>query len=121
MLRFQLVYHEGYVLNLGDHVFPSQKFRWLRDRLLRTQFAEAGDFAAPEPATDEDVLLVHDRQWVTKLQSGTLSYHDILQLEIPYSRKMMEAFWLAAGGTTLAARAGWQGGRWFETLRGVRA
>jgi acetoin utilization deacetylase AcuC-like enzyme len=114
MLPFQLVYHEGYDLNLGDHVFPSRKFRWLRDRLLRTQFAEAGDFAAPEPATDEDVLLVHDREWVTKLQSGTLSYHDILQLEIPYSRKMVEAFWLAAGGTILAARLALQAGVGFN-------
>jgi acetoin utilization deacetylase AcuC-like enzyme len=104
MLPFRLVYHERYDLNLGDHVFPSQKFKWLRDRLLRTQFAEPGDFAAPEPATDKDVLLVHSREWVTKLQSGTLSYHDILQLEIPYSRPMVEAFWLAAGGTILAAR-----------------
>ena len=36
--------------------------------------------------------------------AGTLSYQDILRLEIPYSRQMVEAFWLAAGGTILAAR-----------------
>src|SRR5471032_77145 len=114
MLPFRLVYHEGYDLNLGDHVFPSQKFKWLRDRLLRTRFAEDGDFAAPEPATDEDVLLVHGREWVTKLRNGTLLYHDIVQLEIPYSRRMVEAFWLAAGGTILAARFALQAGVGFN-------
>ena len=104
MLPFRLVYHEQYDLHLGSHVFPSKKYAWLHDRLIRTRFATAEDFAAPEPAADEDILLVHDPQWVSKLRSGTLTYQDILRLEIPYSRQMVEAFWLAAGGTILAAR-----------------
>lgn len=104
MLPYRLVYHELYDLHLGDHVFPSKKFRWLRDRLLRDGFANAGDFIAPEPATDDDARLVHDALWVKKLRTGTLTYHDILRLEIPYSRQMVEAFWLAAGGSILAAR-----------------
>ena len=103
MLPYRLVYHERYDLNLGDHVFPSKKFRWLHDRLLRTRFAVPGDFVEPQPATDDDVRLVHDPEWVARLRNGTLSYHDILRLEIPYSRQMVDAFWLAAGSTILAA------------------
>jgi acetoin utilization deacetylase AcuC-like enzyme len=114
MLPYQLVYHEQYDLHLGDHVFPSKKFQWLHDRLLLTGFAEDCDFTAPAPATDGDVLLVHGREWVTKLRNGTLSYHDIMQLEIPYSRQMVEAFWLAAGGTILAARLALQAGVGFN-------
>src|SRR5215813_13807493 len=98
MLPYRLVYNERYDLNLGEHVFPSKKNKWLHDRLIRTRFATAEYFVAPEPATDEDVLLVHDPEWVAKLGNGTISYHDILRLEIPYSRQMVEAFWLAAGG-----------------------
>lgn len=104
MLPFHLVYHEGYDLNLGDHVFPSKKYRWIHDQLLREKFAAPEDFVTPEPAKDEDVLLVHDPGWVRCLKTGTLSYQEILRLEIPYSRRMVEAFWLAAGGTILAAR-----------------
>jgi len=104
MLPFRLVYHPGYDLNIGPHVFPSQKYRWLRDRLLQTRFCTPEDFVAPEPATDEDILLAHDAEWVAKLKNGTLSYHEILKLEIPYSRQTVEAFWLAAGGTILACR-----------------
>jgi acetoin utilization deacetylase AcuC-like enzyme len=104
MLPYRMVYHEAYDLHLGEHVFPSKKYKWLHDRLLRTRFAAPEDFAAPEPATDEDVRLVHDAVWVEKLRSGTLTYQDILRLEIPYSRQMVEAFWLAAGGTILATR-----------------
>jgi acetoin utilization deacetylase AcuC-like enzyme len=104
VLPFRLVYSERYDLHLGDHVFPSKKYKWLRDRLLDTRFAGEDDFVEPQPASNDDMLLVHDAQWVSKLVSGTLTYHDILRLEIPYSRQMVDAFWLAAGGTTLAAR-----------------
>ncbi|MCZ2077578.1 MAG: histone deacetylase [Bryobacteraceae bacterium] len=104
LLPFRLVYHEGYDLNLGDHVFPSQKFKLVRSRLLREGFAEPDDFVEPEPASDEDILLVHTPEWIRKLKTGTLTYRDIVTLEIPYSQQMVRAFWLAAGGGILAAR-----------------
>jgi acetoin utilization deacetylase AcuC-like enzyme len=104
MLPFRLVYHERYDLNLGEHVFPSRKYRWLRERMLQTGFAEEDDFIAPDPLPEADLLLAHDAAWVRKLRDGTLSYSDILRLEIPYSRHMVEGSFLAAAGTTLAAR-----------------
>jgi acetoin utilization deacetylase AcuC-like enzyme len=104
MLPFRLIYHPRYDLNLGPHVFPSQKYRCLHDRLLRTGFCTEEDFVQPEPASDSDILLAHDRQWVAKLRDGTLSYQEILKLEIPYTPQTIEAFWTAAGGTILTAR-----------------
>ncbi len=104
MLPFKLVYHGGYDLNLGPHVFPSKKFRLIRERLLADGFASAGDFVEPEPATDDDLILVHTADWVKRLRTGALTLEELLHLEIPYSQSMQEAFWLAAGGTTLAAR-----------------
>lgn len=104
MLPFKLIYHPGYDLNIGDHVFPAVKFKLIRERMLAEGFADETDFVTPAPAEFEDLLLAHDRGWVTRLRDGTLSYHEVLQLEIPYSRRMVDAFWLAAGGTILAAR-----------------
>ena len=114
MLPFRLVYHERYDLNLGEHVFPARKYRWLRDRMLRARFAAPEDFIEPEPASDADIRLVHDAEYVARLRTGTLSYHDILRLEIPYSRQMVEAFWLAAGGSMLAARLALEDGVGFN-------
>ena len=113
-LPFPLVYSERYDLHLGDHVFPSKKYKWLHDRLLRTKFAAPENFVEPEPASDEDLLLAHEAQWVDKLRNGTLTYQDILTLEIPYSQEMAEAFWLAAGGTLMAARQALAGGVGFN-------
>jgi acetoin utilization deacetylase AcuC-like enzyme len=104
MLPFKLVYHPGYDLNLGEHVFPARKYRLIHDHLLDEGFAEPMDFIQPQPASDEYILHVHEPGWVQRLKSGTLSPQELLRLEIPYSNQMVDAFWLATGGTILAAR-----------------
>jgi acetoin utilization deacetylase AcuC-like enzyme len=104
MLPFKLIYDRRYDLNLGAHVFPSQKYRLVHDALLEQSIATADDFLAPEQATDDDVLLVHGTEYVHKLKTGTLSTTEKMRLEIPWSREMVEACWLAAGGSILAGR-----------------
>jgi len=114
LLPFKLIYHPGYDLNLGAHVFPSQKYRLIHDALLDEGTADPADFVEPETATDDDVLLVHGHGWVERLRSGTLSIQELMTLEIPYSEAMIRAFWLAAGGTILAARNALGGGLGFN-------
>jgi len=104
MLPFKLVYHPAYDLNLGAHVFPSRKYHLIHDRLLNEYFADPGDFVEPRPASDEDLLRVHDAGWVHRLKTGTLSLKEVLRLEIPYSEEMVNGFWLATGGSILAGR-----------------
>ncbi len=105
MLPFKLVYHHRYDLNLGPHVFPSQKFRLIYEMLLREGFATENDFLRPNSASDEDILRVHTPDWVRKLKTGTLSASEVMLLEVPYSPELVEAVWLAAGGTILAAQS----------------
>ncbi len=114
MLPYRLVYHEGYDLRLGDHVFPSRKYRYIHDRLMHDGFAAAEDFVRPEPASDTDILAVHEPGWVNRLKTGTLGYRELMQLEVPYSRELVEAFWLAAGGTIMAARLALENGIGFN-------
>jgi acetoin utilization deacetylase AcuC-like enzyme len=104
VLPFKLIYSDKYDLHLGAHVFPSQKYRLVKETLLRESLAEPGDFLEPEPASDDDVLLAHSREWVRKLKSGKLSLTELMRLEIPWSKEMVEACWYAAGGTILAGR-----------------
>ena len=103
MLPFKLVYSDRYFLPIGQHVFPAEKYGRIHQRLLETGMASADDFLEPQPATDKDVLLVHTPEYVYKLQTGTLSAQEELQMEVPYSEELVEAFWLAAGGSILAA------------------
>src|SRR5277367_6014233 len=104
MLPFKLIYHPGYDLNIGAHVFPSQKFRLIAETLLKEKVAAPEDFLQPMAASDDDILRVHTREWVRKLQTGTLSASEAMLLEVPYSQELVQAFWLAAGGTIAAAQ-----------------
>src|SRR5580704_6863307 len=105
MLPFKVIYHPQYDLDLGTHVFPSQKFRLIHDALLAEGIAEAADFLRPEPAPDEDILRVHTAAYVNKLLTDSLTLSERMKLEIPLSDATRKGFWLAAGGTTLAARS----------------
>jgi|YNPMSStandDraft_1061717.scaffolds.fasta_scaffold00304_2 acetoin utilization deacetylase AcuC-like enzyme len=118
MLGFKLVYHPGYDLHLGDHVFPSQKYRLVRERLLAEGLADADDFVEPEPAGDEDLLLVHEPGWIHRLKAGTLDFQELLRLEVPYSRRMVRAVLLATGGSILAGRLALQDGVAFNLSGG---
>jgi acetoin utilization deacetylase AcuC-like enzyme len=103
MLPFKLIYNDEYYLPIGQHVFPAEKYRRVRNELIESGVADPGDFVTPQPASDQDILLVHTPQYVNKLKTGTLSAIEELQLEVPFSPELVHAFWLAAGGSVLAA------------------
>jgi acetoin utilization deacetylase AcuC-like enzyme len=117
MLPFKLIYHDGYDLNFGAHVFPSQKYRLVREQLLAEGVAAPDDFLVPSPAADEDVLRVHTQDYVRKLRKGLLTHHEILRMEVPYSKELVEACWLAAGGSILAGRRALEDG-WAANIGG---
>lgn len=113
-LPFRLVYSDGYFLPIGAHVFPAQKYRMIHDRLLKNRQAEEDDFIAPNPATDDDVRLVHNADYVHRLVNGELSVAEEIQMELPYSPELVKAFWLSAGGSILAADRALQDGVCFN-------
>jgi acetoin utilization deacetylase AcuC-like enzyme len=104
MLPFKVIYHPQYDLELGPHVFPSEKFRLIDDALLAEGIAEQSDVLPPEPASDEDILRVHTPAYVNKLKTDSLTLSERMKLEIPLSETTRIGFWLAAGGSILAGQ-----------------
>jgi acetoin utilization deacetylase AcuC-like enzyme len=104
VLPLKLIYDDRYDLNLGAHVFPSQKYRLVYERLLQDGIASQEDFLKPSPASDEDIQRVHSQDYVYKLKTGSLTRAEVMRMEVPYSAELIEACWLAAGGSILAAR-----------------
>jgi acetoin utilization deacetylase AcuC-like enzyme len=103
MLPFKLIYSDDYFLPIGAHVFPAEKYRRIHDRLLAEGVADPSDFVIAPSASDHDILLVHTPEYVQKLKTGTLLPREEMEMEIPYSPELVRAFWLAAGGSILAA------------------
>jgi acetoin utilization deacetylase AcuC-like enzyme len=62
------------------------------------------DFVAPEPASWDDLALVHTDDYLDRLRRGTMSADEQAQLEIDMSPGVVEGFRLMTGGTLLAAR-----------------
>ena len=99
-----VVWHEAYEVDIGPHVFPTTKYRLVRDRLLEQGTIQTWDILRPEAATDESVALVHTAEYLRKIKTGTLSLEEQLVLEVPFSPALREAAWICAGGSILAGR-----------------
>ena len=98
-----IVHHPDYEFDIGPHVFPTRKYRLIRDRLLAESVISDSDIVAPQPVTDHDVLLVHTDDYLRKINEGTLSPAELAALEVPFSQELRDAMWLCAGGTLLTA------------------
>lgn len=97
----QVVHHPAYEVDIGPHVFPTAKYRLVRNRLVADGTVSDIDFVAPHPATDDDVALVHTGRYLEKMKSGGFSTREILTLEVPFSEALRASMWLCAGGTML--------------------
>jgi len=102
--RPAVVHHDGYFAEIGLHVFPMKKFRMIRDEIVRRGIIRDDEVLVPESASLEQVLRVHDRGYVEKLTQGRMSALDEALLELPYSPGLVQASFLCAGGSVLAAR-----------------
>jgi acetoin utilization deacetylase AcuC-like enzyme len=99
-----VVHHPAYEVDIGPHVFPTAKYRLVRDRLVGEGAIANANIVAPEPVRDADVLLAHSTAYVRKIRMGALSVSEQIALEVPFSPALREAMWLCAGGTYLAGR-----------------
>ncbi len=100
-----ILYAPEYVVDLGPHVFPTAKYRLVQAHLLETGIVEPSGFRAPEPASWEDLALVHTAAYLRKVRTGEFSLAELVRLEIPWSPPIVEGFRLMTGGTVLAAQA----------------
>ena len=100
----KVVYSARYHVDIGPHVFPTRKYPLVRARLLEAGVIEPTDIVEPAPATWEDLSRVHTAAYLSNMRDGTMSPDEVAQLELPWSRELVEAFRIMVGGTIQAAR-----------------
>ena len=101
-----VVYSSRYQIDIGPHVFPTRKYALIHARLIEAGVIQPADIVEPEPAGWNDLALVHTSEYLDKMRHGTLTAEDTAQLELPWSREMVEGFRLMVGGTIKAALIG---------------
>ena len=94
------VYADGYYADIGVHVFPVGKYRLVYQELRRRGIIR-DDLIEPEPASKEDLLLVHEEEYVEDLLAARQTQRTVSS-ELPISKEIIRAFLLAAGGTLRA-------------------
>jgi acetoin utilization deacetylase AcuC-like enzyme len=99
-----IVWSPRYEVDIGGHVFPTAKYRLVRERLLADGVATADAFVQPEPASDDDLLRVHTAAYLRKIVDDDLDALERRTLEVPFSPELADAMRLCCGGALLAAR-----------------
>ena len=99
-------YSDQFVLPLPEgHRFPIQKYRLLRELLIAQAIISAENLIVPDAATDEQLTLVHDVDYVRKVQTGQLTDKEIRRMGFPWSPELVERSRRSVGGTINACRA----------------
>ena len=104
-MKTGIVYTDKYYVDIGDHVFPTAKYRLIKKRLSQDLgIVNKIAFVEPEAPSDKDMLRVHTVKYLEKLKYGKLSPTEISILELPYSKKLFESAMLCCGGTVRASQ-----------------
>ncbi|MDQ4123331.1 MAG: histone deacetylase [Acidobacteriota bacterium] len=105
-MKLRVFYSPYYYADIGEnHVFPIRKFELVRDTLLEEGTLKPEEIVEPEPASVEDVLLVHTEDYVSRLIEGTLTAKEVRRLGLPWSKSLVRRSFLATSGTIKAAKS----------------
>ncbi|MFQ5845251.1 MAG: histone deacetylase [Planctomycetota bacterium] len=99
-----VVFDPAYELDWPGHVFPAEKYELVAEQLVREGIVGPGGFHVPEPMGREGVLRVHEASYLDALDAiaaGDAPWDP--RFEVPVNRSVVDAFYLACGGTSLAA------------------
>jgi acetoin utilization protein AcuC len=103
---------KGYDFGPG-HPFRSDRYTRFMDLLREKVGASNFEVAEPEYATDEELLLVHDRSYIDFLQADSktvwLPHDRFLSPDTPLQSGMEKAARLIVGATLTAAEMVWKG------------
>lgn len=99
-----LLWAPEYEVDIGTHVYPTRKYRLLRERLISEGVTESVDFHRPRPAERSELLRVHTPRWVEGALSGSLTPREVTTLELPWSEALRDAVLLCCGGTLEAGK-----------------
>lgn len=107
----KIYYCDHFALPLpAGHRFPIAKYSLLRQRVLASSLAGNHVLAVPEAASDEELLRVHDPDYVERVKTGTLSSAEARRIGFPWSPELVERSCRSVGGTVAACRSALEDG-----------
>jgi acetoin utilization deacetylase AcuC-like enzyme len=93
----------GFPLPPG-HRFPLPKYALLREGLVASGIAAAGDLHESPPAAWDALAAVHDRGFLARVREGRMGVRELRAFGLPWSDALVERARRATQGTVEAAR-----------------
>ncbi len=87
-----------------NHRFPMEKYSLLPQQLIFEGTVSKDQFFNPKPATEDQILLCHDKEYWNKLLNLQLTASEIRKTGFPLSKQLIQREIVIAGGTVQAAR-----------------
>ena len=84
-----------------NHRFPMEKYELLPQQLLLEGTCEPSDFFTPTKVALENVLRIHNKEYVTRLINLNLNTREIRNIGFPLTKKLVERELIIAGGTIM--------------------
>ncbi len=95
-----VAWNEHYAHELpSGHRFPMEKYNLLPQQLLYEGTIAKENLFGPEMATFQDVVKVHDNEYIQKLENLSLSRKEERATGFPLSKKLVEREYFITGGT----------------------
>jgi acetoin utilization deacetylase AcuC-like enzyme len=99
-------YTDRFVLPLPDgHRFPMIKYARVRERCLAEGVLRPEQLIEPPVASWEELVLVHDADYLARVRDGTLDPLEQRRIGFPWSAEMVERSRRSVGATIAAARS----------------
>lgn len=96
-----IVYSDRYICDIGDHVFPIDKYVRV-GRQLREAGVPPDAFVDPRPATREELQRVHDAEYLDDFFQLRQTKRTMFS-ELPLNQSIVDLSVLSTGGTLVAA------------------
>lgn len=92
------------------HRFPMVKYARLRERVEASGLVPPVELRTPHAATDEELLLAHDADYIRKVVGGLLSKDEVRAIGFPWTASLVERSRRSVGATIEACRRAFEDG-----------
>ena len=97
-------YSPDYVVDAGDHIFPTKKFALTAERLRAQGLLKPDELEDPGLPDTAELLCAHTVEWVEKALKGGMSPAEEEAMQLRWSAEVSVAHRKAVKGTLLACR-----------------
>ncbi|MDJ0817743.1 MAG: histone deacetylase [Desulfobacterales bacterium] len=101
----KIFYTDTFKIPLPEkHSFPKDKYYLLRKRIENAGIVPPESMIVPEPASEAEILRVHDPVYWNRLKNGELSDKEIRRVGLPWSPEIVRRARYSTGATIAACR-----------------